>query len=277
MQTVWQWASDITPEIYLEHLARRSFPACCSDVYREFPVLELYDRAFERIVSELKGNTAAPDACELYLLYNMGYVVKTARGCFGVDLHHRLASHFADKLDFLCITHNHDDHYEMSALQAFEAAGKMIISNFYPAAGYSKYKKEHCLANGIRVIAHESDHNIRLQGFTAPMEIILENGIVLYFGGDSYRADQLIPDSGRADCLILHPRVGLAPQEAVRAVKPDLTLVSHLLEFHHPVDKWRWSYEDGLEALSEIASAGFCGCIPFWGEKVTITGHSPEK
>ena len=56
MQTVWQWASDITPEIYLEHLARRSFPACCSDVYREFPVLELYDRAFERIVSELKEN-----------------------------------------------------------------------------------------------------------------------------------------------------------------------------------------------------------------------------
>jgi hypothetical protein len=49
-----------------------------------------------------------------------------------------------------------------------------------------------------------------------------------------------------------------------------LTLVSHLLELHHPADRWRWSYGDGLRAADAVAAAGFKALVPVWGEKIVL-------
>ena len=47
----------------------------------------------------------------VWFIYNMGFVVKTAKSLFAIDLHHRRAELLAPKLDFALITHNHGDHY----------------------------------------------------------------------------------------------------------------------------------------------------------------------
>src|SRR5690606_39346714 len=66
----------------------------------------------------------------VWMLYNMGFVVKTPSGCFGIDVHHRLAEDLEPYLDFLCITHNHGDHANKKLIQAMQSKGKPVVSNF---------------------------------------------------------------------------------------------------------------------------------------------------
>ena len=76
----------------------------------ELPALQRYEDAFDKVlagiaVAEVTGRPA------VWYIYNMGFVVKTAKSLFAIDLHHRRAELLAPKLDFALITHNHGDHY----------------------------------------------------------------------------------------------------------------------------------------------------------------------
>ena len=75
------------------------------------PVLKYYDQSLERLCNDIPATKAAEGTVVIWYLYNMGFVIKTPTVCFGIDIHHRHAEKLEPFLDFLAVTHNHNDHY----------------------------------------------------------------------------------------------------------------------------------------------------------------------
>ena len=89
-------------EIPINRRRARKSPAWITDgvIYQIMP------RAFDQVLHGVRSETPAPGEVILWHLYNMGYVVKTDRHCFGIDLHHRRDVELVPDLDFLIVTHN---------------------------------------------------------------------------------------------------------------------------------------------------------------------------
>ena len=178
------------------------------------------------------------------------------------------------------MTHNHADHYTQGFLSAMNRAEKKVYSNFFPSYdAYSKApERELRLADDLTLRTFESDHNIHLPGFVMPFEFVCRTGsevCVIFSSGDTCDAKQLHPRSEKIDFHLVHPRVGLDVRESARdTVKPEVTLICHLLELHHAFDKWRWSFEDGYTEAEKVRSVGKIARVPMWGEKITWRGTS---
>ena len=145
----------------------------------------------------------------LFLLYNMGYVVKTPSSTFGIDICHPRAAELADKLDFLLITHNHSDHYSQPLIEALKRNGIPIVSNFIDTLHYSPGGRTFTFGE-ISVKTKCCDHNKRLEKFVLTYEIdcgeSAGNAIILY-SGDACSNSQAPPDATRR--IYTHFAVGL--------------------------------------------------------------------
>ena len=276
-QRIMQAALDlVTPEDYTvfsqSGISRTSKEL--ENIYAEHPAFYWYDAAFDKVLREVKSETVAPGEVKLWLVYNMGYVVKTPKHCFCIDLHHRRANELVPHLEFALVTHNHKDHYTSDFLAAMNSAGKKVYSGFFPSyGGYSKEpERELRLADDLTIRIFESDHNIYLRRFVTPFEIVCETGndtCVIFHSGDSCDAKQLHPRSAKVDFHMVHPRVGLDVRESARdTVKPTVTLISHLLELNHRFDKFRWTFADGYAEADKVRSVGKKAYVPMWGEKL---------
>ena len=258
-------------EIPINRRRARKSPAWIVDgvIYQIMP------RAFDQVLHGVRSETPAPGEVILWHLYNMGYVVKTERHCFGIDLHHRRDVELVPELDFLVVTHNHNDHYTLALAMAMDQAGKPIFSNFFPNKGYSKEPRRTATCGTIAIHSYEADHNATLRKFVMPFEVVCgaETGdCVIFTGGDACKAGQLEHRSDAVDFFIVHPYVGLDVAEAATTtVQPGVTLVSHLMELHHPVDQWRWTYADGRAACEKVRATGHAAVMPVWGDKIVWT------
>ena len=255
-----------------------------SDTYAKYPALYWYDRAFGKVLKEVQQESVPAGGTVLWHIYNMGYVIKTAKHCFAIDLHHRRSEELIPSLDFLAITHNHNDHYTIRLAQKMNRSNKPVITNFYPNDGYNVpypdngYFKgpEHTLHIGdITVTTYEADHNVKLHNFVQPVEITCgteENACVIFSSGDTCDAKQLKHHSPKIDFYIVHPYVGLQVDEAANLLNPAVTLVSHLEEYHHAIDKWRWTWRQGYEAARKIWDTGHQAIVPVCGDKIVWQG-----
>ena len=283
-QRIMQAALDfVTPKDYLRFYRNGSWtPKELEKIYAEHPAFCWYDAAFDKVLNEVTNETVAPGEVKLWLVYNMGYVVKTPTHCFSIDLHHRRAKELVPHLEFALVTHNHLDHYTYDFLAAMNSAGKKVYSAFFPSyGGYSKEpERELRLADDLTLRIFESDHNNFLRRFVTPFEIVCGTGgdtCVIFHSGDSCNAKQLHPRSAKVDFHMVHPRVGLDVRESARdTVKPAVTLISHLLEMHHNSDKWRWSFADGYAEADKVRSVGKTAWVPMWGEKI-VWKKAPEQ
>ena len=284
-QKILQAALDqVTPEEYKRFYQRGSdIPAEeLAKIYREHPAFYWYDVSFEKVLNEVRNESSSPGEVILWLVYNMGYIIKTPTHCFCVDLHHRRADELIPYLEFALVTHNHGDHFTSAFLSAMDAAGKKVYSAFFPSCGgYSKEsERELHLAEDLTIHVSESDHNDFLHRFVTPFEIVCKSGngtCVILHSGDTWRARQLHPRSAKVDFHIVHPRVGLDVRESARdTVKPEVTLISHLLELHHSFDKWRWSFADSYEEAEKVRSVGKTAYVPMWGEKIVWKDKTDE-
>lgn len=235
---------------------------------REYPILYFYDKALDRIINEIP--TAVPQEDEIFFwhLYNMGYVIKSQWGTFGLDLNHRRAIELAPYVDFLLTTHNHHDHYDLPLFRAVSAENKKVISNFYPAAGFHRPPAE-LEMGAIRIVTQENDHNPALRKFVTSYYITFPNGCTVFATGDSRDVTQLDPP-GKVDIFIPHPRVGLSVPEAVDKFHPGAVLYSHMLEMRHtPPTPWYAVPYDLLdEERKGVAEKGSAALAPLWGEKL---------
>lgn len=268
---------DATPAA--DYLAFRKAGAGMPDGAREAaladsPGLRRYDEAFEKVLSEVpKARVAKTPA--VWLVYNMGVVVKTKRCTFAVDLAHRQGVRMAPLLDFLLVTHNHEDHWDRALAAEMDRAGKTVVSNFFDnygairagkaPGGYARGEKAFELGD-VAVRATLSDHNRYLTDFTSAFEISVGDW-TLYHTGDSQNLDKLAP-TRTPDLWIVHPRCGLDVGEAVRKFRPRVTAVCHLCEMGHPPDKWRWTLADGCAEAAKAEAAGSRAVVPLWGGRI---------
>ncbi len=274
MARLTQEADAVTPEAYqtFRRMDVGTPSAQLKEVYAAHPLFAFYDCAFQRVLEEVRDEQVPPGEVVLWHVYNMGYVVKTSRHCFGIDVCHRRGEELVPYLEFLLITHNHSDHYTRRLACAMDKAKKTVYSNFFPNyGGYSKEPFREIRYGELTLRTFESDHNKFLPKFVMPFEIVCgpdADDCVIFSGGDTCDARQLHPVSARVDFFLVHPRVGLKVEEALQTVRPQVTLISHLLELSHPRDRWRWTPADGIEEAEKVRRAGGTAWIPLWGERI---------
>lgn len=235
--------------------------------------LQRLDDAFDKVLAEVKS-TVVTDRPAVWLVYNMGVIVKTKEACFSIDLKHRKAPEIAPLLDFALITHNHGDHFTEEFYQAMNGAGKTVISNFKDNYGTKDWRKDGGYTREVKTFrikdvairTSPTDHNSYLVDFTTAFEVRIGD-YVIYHSGDCSNVAKLNPTRA-PDLWICHLRCGLKIDDGVRRLRPALTAVAHLNELGHARDRWRWTWEDGFKAKAKAEAAGGKAIVPVWGERI---------
>ena len=235
--------------------------------------LQRLDDAFDKVLAEVKS-TVVSDRPAVWLVYNMGVIVKTKEACFAIDLKHRKASEIAPLLDFALITHNPGDHFTEEFYQAMNGAGKTVISNFKDNYGTKDWRKNGGYTRAVKTFRIKdveirtslTDHNDYLVDFTTAFEVRIGD-YVIYHSGDCSNVAKLNP-TRRPDLWIVHPYCGTKVEIGVEKMKPQLTVMAHLNEFGHARNRWRWTWEDGFKAKAKAEAAGGKAIVPVWGERI---------
>ena len=235
--------------------------------------LRRLDDAFDKVLREVR-TTVVADKPAVWLVYNMGVIVKTRQACFSIDLKHRRAPEIAPLLDFALITHNHGDHYTEEFYQAMDRAGKTVVSSFLDNYGTADWRRDGGYVRGEKLFLRGNaeirtsltDHNGYLADFTTVYEIKVGAYTILHTG-DCANIGKVNP-TRTPDLWIVHPRCGTDVAEGVRKLHPELTVLAHLNELGHARDRWRWTWQDGLEEQKKVEQAGGKGVVPVWGERI---------
>ncbi len=241
------------------------------------PILYLYREGFNKVLYEVKNSKVEHGSTLVWMLYNMGFVVKTPSGCFGIDIDHRLAEQLEPYLDFLCITHNHGDHYNNKLVEAMINQGKPVLSNFYEdSPGYvSKTAASYQIGN-FTIRTDLSDHlaNPDFPNFVTLFRI--EGGddsgnfSILHCGDSGFNPAHFKNVEGDVNMVVLRwgaPRENNILGSGQGQVLPDYAVLSHLIELRHkPYPHGQASITKTLEHLPNVNANTI---LPFWGEKMT--------
>ena len=242
------------------------------------PILTCYRGAFNRVMDEVARTRVERGGAVVWLLYNMGIVVKTSSGCFGVDINHRLAEKLEPLLDFLCVTHDHGDHKSVELMDAMRARGKPVLSNFYrkDAAHCSKEPANYKIgAFSIRTAI--ADHNEKLPRFITVFRVDCgddSGGFSLLHCGDAtFDPSQFKPVQGPVGLLVLrygdsveNRILDAAPGEG--QVRPVCAALSHVIELRHAIHESprRRTLDYAMGNIARIHCRQTI--LPFWGEKL---------
>lgn len=242
------------------------------------PILYSYREAFDKVLHEVKTVKVKKGTAKVWLLYNMGFVVKTPSGCFGIDVDHRYAEALAPYLDFLCITHNHGDHANVKLMEAMTKAGKPVLSNFYKGdeKHLSKVPTTYSIGN-FNIRTDFSDHlkNANLLKFVTTYRIDCGADAgdfsILHCGDSGFTPAQFTKVDGPVSLVVL--RWGAPVENQIFGTGPgqiqtDYAVLSHLIELRHdPFPKGQASITQTLKHLPNVHCKNTL--IPFWGEMLT--------
>ena len=241
-------------------------------------IMSIYRFSFDRVLEQVKNTTVAYGTAEIWMLYNMGYIVKTPSVCFGVDINHYYASKLEPYLDFICVTHADNDHIDTPLMNAMASAGKPVISNFFTASAQwcsqsaTTYRIgdteiRTCITDEnatdlncttiFRFSLGEDSGNFR---FMHPGDSSFDPAQFAYVGGGE--VDLLILRSGqKAEANILGSGTG--------KVIPTYIFLAHQIELRHYIEKSPMratilgSLENKDKNFGSYASRTY---LPFWGE-----------
>ena len=233
-------------------------------------LMQFYNMALEKLLQEIPATKVKKGHVVMWQLYNMGYVVKTDKQCFGIDLYHKHAEKLAPMIDFMLITHNHGDHYSKVLVEKLERDGKAVYSNFRDNGHKVKTGDDFTVGN-ISIKVTTVDHNATLKNFVNTYEVNCYDAkgkdYVIFFTGDAHNYEQLNP-TGKVNLFVPHLAVGLNMAKAVEKIAPTEVLMSHILELGHSITKWRWSYEYGIAECEKLERRGVY--LPVWGEMIRL-------
>lgn len=257
----------------------KSLDAACESMERHDPVLAVYRAAFDRVLKGIRSDQVESGTVEIWMLYNMGYVVKTPSVCFGVDLMHRWAEQLAPYLDFMCVTHNHQDHYSSELIQVMFDAGKPVLSNYLRKGAnyaYTSTSPNTYTIKGINIRTAITDHNSSTKNFVTVFRFDCgaetDHFTLVHTGDSNYLPAQFTSVEGPADVLI--PRYAPNALEENRIfgngsgqITPRYVLLSHILELSHvDVAGSRWTVGLALDRASKLHCDNTY--VPMWGEKL---------
>lgn len=235
-------------------------------------ILGFYNEALNRLLREIPKEEVSYGHIAVWHLYNMGYVIKTPKHCFGIDLNHKYAEKLAPYIEFLCITHPHGDHYTDKLNKAMTDAGKPVYSNFLDN-GY-KLDDEAVFnpVGDIEIVAkrvHHGPNSNIVTYYQIDCGRDTRNKVIFHCG-DAYDYTEL-EKTKDIDLFIPHTTVGLRLRKAAKKLDPDYVLLSHVLEMGHPA-KYPGSSIYRIPYIEAIRKAIFLGrdgaIVPVWGEKM---------
>lgn len=247
--------------------------AVADDYERYEDAYAAYRTALDRVLKEVRTTTVAPGSAVIWHLYNMGYVVKTPSGCFGIDLFHRHAAELASDLNFLCITHNHQDHYTTALVEVMQRAGKPVLSNHLAPGPYTSKQTADYTIGSFSLHTFISSHN---NDTAANVDVTVfqitcgdnSGGLRLLHVGDSnYRPEQYDVTTPIDVMIPRYAPNALTENNIIgKTVAPKYVLLSHILELTHtdPAAS-RWTLEQGLARAAQLDCENTW--MPFWGEK----------
>lgn len=269
-----QHYADLCPNTYFNTYLK-SLDASAENIEKYNPVLGCYRLSFEKVIDEVKSTKVKKGTTAIWMLYNMGYIVKTSTGCFGIDINHRYAEKLEPYLDFLCITHNHSDHYSKKLIEKMFENNKPVISNYLKKGeGYQYTTTATSVFNigSFNVTTNITDHNNSLKNFVTTFQIDCgdnSGNLVLMHSGDSNYEPDHYNIVKPIDIFIARysPNALLENRVIGSKVTPKYVFLSHILELAHAdVEKSRWPIDMGLERASKINCDQTI--LPFWGEKI---------
>ncbi len=242
------------------------------------PMLYLYREGFDKVLHEVKNSKVKQGSTLIWLLYNMGFVVKTPSGCFGIDIDHRLADQLEPYLDFLLITHNHRDHYDPKLMEAMNNNGKPILSNFYEKdIEHLSITPTNYKIGNFTIRTDMSDHltNPKLPNFVTVFRIECGedsgNFSMLHCGDSGFNPAHFTNVQGPVSMVVLRwgaPRESNILGTGAGQVETDYAVLSHLIELRHkPYPHGQASIAKTLEHLPTVKCENTI--LPFWGEKLT--------
>lgn len=248
------------------------------ELERTVPIFYAFRAAFDKVLHEVKTVKVDKGTAKVWLLYNMGFVVKTPSGCFGIDLHHRIAEDLEPYLDFLCITHNHGDHANKKLMQAMNSKGKPILSNFYNEdSQYMSQVPTTYKVGNVTIRTDISDHLLdpNLPNFVTIYRIDCgddtNNFSLLHCGDSGFNPVHFTKVQGKVDMVVL--RWGAERENNILGtgdgqVQTKYAILSHLLEMaHKPYPKGQASITQTLKHLPQVNCENVI--LPFWGEMMT--------
>ncbi len=249
----------------------KSSPDEASKAEEERAILRFLNASFDKVLKELAETEVPEGRVVLWQVYNMGYVVKTPSQAFAIDIKHRRAKELLPFIGFLLVTHKHGDHYTDEFNAAVAEAGKPVVSNFIDNEWKTPEEGREYVFGDCVIKTKLVDHNAQLVKFVTTYEIDCgpkSGNCVIFHVGDACNVDQLEAKSP-VDVFIPHLAVGLNVPKAVNeTLRPGVTLLSHILELGHLIDKWRWSYEYGYNVCKKCANDSVL--LPVWGERYTF-------
>ena len=249
-----------------------------SNMEDTIPMLHFYKEAFDKVLYEVKNTKVSHGSTLIWMLYNMGFVIKTPSGCFGIDLDHRLAEQLEPYLDFLLITHNHADHYNNKLVELMNSHGKPVLSNFYKEnKEYTSKVPTRYEIGAFTISTDISDHltDLKLPDFVTVFRIEAgeDSGSfsLLHCGDSGFNPKHFVNVQGPVGMVVL--RWGAARESDILGtgegqIKTDYAILSHLIELRHrPYPHGQASITKTLEHLPTVKCENTI--MPFWGEKLT--------
>ena len=244
--------------------------------------LEKLEKAFEKVLREARETVVTGDVPAVWSVYNMGYVVKTRKTLFSIDLVHRRALEFAPLLDFALVTHIHADHFHGKLYSAMDKAGKTVISNFLDNYGAADWRKGGALwyAKGgyvrgtktfkigdVEIRTSLIDHNGYLVDFTTAFEIKC-GSFIMYHTGDSGSGTEpkLGTVWGAPDLWLMFPGCGIDVAKATKKVGAKRIVFGHLWELGHDVGRLK----SNAIRRALVAARPNCKDVSFalWGDRI---------
>lgn len=276
LKTIETYSDPYSDTPFKEYLKKSDDEA--EELEHKVPILYAYRMAFEKVLQEVKTTKVKKGTASVWMLYNMGFVVKTPSGCFGIDVDHRFAEQLAPYLDFLYITHNHGDHANLKLMAAMKQLGKPVITNFdidnapYFSTTATSYK-----VGNFTLKTDISDHlrSPDLPNFVAVVRIDCGedtgNFSLLHCGDSGFDPQRFKNVQGPVDVVVL--RWGATRENEILGsgegqVQTNYALLSHLIEMRHkPYPKGQASITQTLKHLPNVTCKNTI--LPFWGEMLT--------
>lgn len=253
--------------------------AKASQMEQEYEILSCYRYAFDHVLEDVKHCVVEQGTAAVWMLYNMGIVVKTPTQCFGIDLNHRCAAALAPYLDFICITHNHADHTDGALNTAMLDAGKPVLSNFYTqsSAWCSTAAAVYRIGDATIRTSAATDHDKSTPKFTTAYRIDCGAGAggfsIMHCGDSTFDTAQYAAlEGGEVSLLVL--RFGQAAEQNIIGtgagqVVPRCVFFSHVIEMRHYIDRspMRATILGCLGNMAANIDRTDEKYLPFWGEK----------
>ena len=277
LSTIQGYADKCLDDYFISFL--NGFDQASMSMEKSEPILYYYRSAFDRVMYGIENSKVENGTAEIWLLYNMGYIVKTPSGCFAIDISHRWAKELAPYIDFLCVTHKHSDHYNTDLIQAMFDLDKPVLSNYLKDTTYpytAKGDKDYEIGK-FKIRTCITDHNNSgLSNFVTIFQIDCGddtgNFVFMHVGDSNFKTEQYTNIAPHVNVLIPRYAPNALTENNILGtgagqVQPDYVLLSHILEMAHAgVDASRWSLDMALERASKI------NCdqtyVPMWGEKM---------